>query len=186
MNEFMNDESFDDYEPPRWLHVALDGSNASPQFLQKCEQAALIAHALGKMRREHSKAKYFVDLPLPSYVEGIARLASADLAPVLSWLGVPDLAHLDSSTIRGAVRLCKEMGMTFREMLAHVRIGFAETQGFGPFSLVLARRGQANRLGGLEYYEEVLTNLERDYPESAIRQLRDLEHGIQSGYTELD
>jgi len=174
----------DGYEQPAWLRLALESSRASPEFMARCQEAAMVALAIAKMRRERSRARRFVDLSLESYMGGVARLSGADLMAVLNWLKVPGLGNLGLETVRGAMRLCKEIGMSLREVLAHVRIGFAEAQGFGPFSLVVARRGSGDR--GLEYCEAALVEVETEYPIATIQQIRSLEDAIHSAYREAD
>ena len=177
-------ELLDHYEQPTWLRLALESSRASPEFVARCQEAAMVALAIAKMRRERSRARRFVDLSLESYIGGVAKLSGADLQGVLTWLKVPGLGNLGLETVRGAMRLCKEIGMSLREVLAHVRIGFAEAQGFGPFSLVVARRGPGDR--GLEYCETALAEVETGYPIATIQQIRSLEDAIHSAYREAE
>ena len=82
------------------------------------------------------------------------------------------------------MRLCKEIGMSLREAIAHVRISFAEAQGFGPFCLVVAQRGPGDR--GLEHCEAALAEVETGYPISTLHQIRALEDAIHSAYRELE
>jgi hypothetical protein len=82
------------------------------------------------------------------------------------------------------MRICKEVGISLREALAHVRIGFAEGQGFGPFSLVAAQRGPADR--ALEYCEAALADVEKEYTTQAQRQVRELEEEVHNAYRELE
>jgi hypothetical protein len=172
------------YERPSWLRCALENSRISPEFRARCEDAGRVALAIAKMRRERSRAQRFVELSLELYIDGIAKLSGADLVTILAWLKVPDLRNLEAETIRGVMRLCKEIGMSLREALAHVRIGFAEAQGFGPFSLVVARRGPGDR--GLEFCEAALSEVETSYPTAILQKIHSLEDAIQSIYREAE
>ena len=172
------------YQQPNWLREALDATCLDPQFRFRCEEAADIALSLAKMRRERGRSQGFVDLSLQTYVEGLAELAEVDLNRILRWLELPDLGSLESITIRSAVRLCKEIGMSLREAVDHVRIGFAESQGFAPFSIVAAQRGSSDR--GIERCEVTLAELETRYDLSVLHQIRELETAMHSAYREQD
>jgi hypothetical protein len=182
-------EEYDDtlllepFDPPAWLIPALESARVPSDFRQRCQHAATSAYAIAKMRRERGLAQRFVDLPLAAYIEGLAQLAGADLSTVLEYLGVLRFARLDAENVRGIVRLCKSLGLSLRETMAHFRIEFAAAQGI-PFSLLAARRGHDDQSGGLESCEAALTEAEANYPLSVLSQINELERAIHAGYRE--
>lgn len=185
--EHMSNEDrdlFNNYDPPNWLKEAMAHSQVSPQFRERCSEAASVALSIAKMRRQRSQTQRFVDLSIDAYLSGTAHLAGADLERVLRWVNVSGLTPLTMDNIRGVMRICKEVGISLREALAHVRIGFAEDQGFGPFSLVAAQRGTVDR--ALEHCEAALADVERGYTGQAQQQIRALEEEVHSAYRELE
>jgi len=174
----------DHYIPPAWLRSALELSRASPEFDARLDEAAVVALAIAKMRQQRDRTLRFVDLSLAEYVNGIAALSRADLPAVLRWLKVSDLGRLTLENVRGVVQLCQELGMSLREAIAHMRIGYAEGQEFRPFSLVVAQRGPGDR--GLEYCEAALAEVETGYPSGVLQELRTLEDAVYSAYRGIE
>jgi len=173
-----------EYEPPRWLQVAMEASHVSPEFDARCREAGEVALDLARMRREKGRGQGFVDLSLGAYVDAIAQLASVDLARVLRWLEVPGLDPIDLTTVKGSMRLCKAIGLSLRETLAHVRIGFAGSAGFRPFNPEVFPRGGGRR--GLDRCEAALAEAETEYDLEILHRIRQLEAAIHSAYYELD
>jgi hypothetical protein len=178
------DGHIEEYDPPRWLKLAIEASRVSPEFDARCREAGEVALDLARMRREKSKEQGFVDLPLGSYLEGIAQLASVDLRRILGWLRIPNLDVLDVPTAKGVVRLCRASGLSLRETLAHVRISFAEASGLSPFADEVFQRGGGRH--GLDRCEAVLAEAETGYDLSVLHHIRQLEAAIHFAYQEVD
>jgi hypothetical protein len=179
------DQLPNDYDPPAWLREALTATSTSPEFQARCRHAVSIALSVAKMHQERSRTRLFVDLSLASCLRTIAQEAGVDLKPILEWLQVSSLDVIDTQNIRGVVRLAKEIGLSLRETIAHMRIGFAEPHGFhNPAAQMSFRRGAS--ASGLEQCESALSEIESGYPLTELQQLRELEGLIHRAYRELE
>jgi hypothetical protein len=175
-----------DYRPPDWLATLLlevtEEGELSPleyvtsgEFVIGCEQAAVVSLSVARLRKERQRAG-FVPLALNEYIEGLVKVAGASLGTVLSWLGLSTLDCSDEPSAVALARLAKEIGMGARELLLHLRIGFAVQSHVAPVSLLLARRrGSGTVQSNLDECEQVLAEAESSYSSEAIGELRKLE-----------
>lgn len=151
-------------------------------FSARCREAAEAALIVSKLRKERLRVG-FVPLSLVEYIHGLVKLAGVPLAPVFSWLGVTDLAAARPQSVFAAARLARELGMSAREAVAHLRISFAAHVGSAPVSLLVARyRSTGLRRTPLEECEEALEQIESGYDLDNLHKLRDLESEIGAAY----
>ncbi len=183
-------------ESSEWLNDALriynqsgfldfEDAEAKPPsaaFSLKCLGAADIALSIAKLRKERQRAD-FVPLPLTEYIKGLVKFAGIDLSSVFAWLGVGNPSTYDAKSAKTFARLAREIGMSLRETLAHVRIEFAQHIGNAPNSLVIAHGRSINAYRSLlEECEAALAKFESHYGIDSLRELRQIESGIRDEY----
>ena len=192
MSNWNDDES---YQPPEWLTQALRASAPSiladrdalsagdPAFEGRCRQAAEAALNIARLRAERQRVG-FVPLPFSDYVEGLVKLASVSMQPVLSWLGVESLSGLEPKVVNACARLARAVGLSLREAATLIRISFAAQVGSAPLSLVVARRRAAGpQRTPLETSEAALREVEAGYDYGTLVELRRVESELDAAYT---
>src|SRR3990172_1638002 len=136
------------YQEPEWFTEALratrdaayfvnpviEPEQISLSFRERCRKAAEVALILETLRRERRRVG-FVPLSLANYIEGLAKVTNVSLTPVLLWLGITDLAGFDHGSVKALARLAKDIEISIRETLVHLRISFADRFGLAPISL---------------------------------------------------
>jgi hypothetical protein len=195
MSEQNSPESIES-ESSEWLDAALriygesgfldfEAAEAAPPsttFGLKCFAAADVALSIAKLRKERQRAA-FAPLSLTQYISGLVKLAGIDFAPILAWLGVDELPPYEAKSAKTFARLAQAIGMSLRETLAHIRIGFANRLGTAPNSLVIAYgRHTADHRSVLQECEAALMKFESNYNIDNLRELRQIEFGIQEEY----
>lgn len=188
------------YEPIAWLgelltqlqqsfifaDSELDQQTISGSFVERCESAADAALSVAKLRRERYRIG-FVPLSLGEYIEGLARVAKISLSRVVDWLGIVGFSKFDSPSSAGLVRLAQEIGMTLRELLVHVRIGFAAEFDSSPVALLVARRRRPGDMRSeLDNCEDVLLDIEASYAPERKMKLHEITSDLQSLYEEFN
>jgi hypothetical protein len=164
------------------LRATLPEPSAEEVFQGRCDEAVAAAYSIARLKRERQRVG-FVPLPLTEYIHGLVKLAGVSLGPVFSTLGVNDLSAAESGSARGAARLAREIGMSLREALTHLRIGLAAQAGAAPVPLLVARhRSTGGRRTPLEECEEVLEQIEVGYDLDGLRRLRNLESEVGAIY----
>lgn len=164
------------------LGATLPEASAEEAFRGRCHEAGAAAHSIARLRHERQRVG-FVPLPLAEYIQGLVKLAGVPLGPVFARLGVTDLTCAEPDSVRGAARLAREVGISLRETLAHLRIGLAAQAGSAPFPLLVARcRATGHRRTPLEECEDVLKQIEVGYGLDGLRKLRNLESEIGAVY----
>ncbi len=186
MAKWDEEENADEFTPEPWLAEVLSAAAPVPApdeaFRGRCRAAGAAALTVATLRKERQRVG-FVPLPLAEYIHGLVKLAETPLAPVFAWLGVTDLASTERRSVRAAARLAREVGMSAREALAHLRIGFAAQAGSAPVSLLVARHRSAGRWRApLEEYEDALEEIEGGYDLDSLRKLRDLRSEVGAAY----
>lgn len=191
------DAESDACQPPEWLGEALriykdaaderdlnvEPESVSPVFQQKCREAGEVAFALAKLRKERQRI-HFVPLSLTSYFKELGRVAGVALLPVLAWLGITDLALSTDASIRGIARLAKAVGLSLREALVHLRISFAEQEGYEPMLLAHCRsNGKPDAsMGKLRECELRLVEIESQFHPELQQKLRHFEAELRLVY----
>lgn len=181
-------------EPPAWLVNLLRAASesslldppeqeaAQPELLDRYRLAADVALSLAHLRRERDRIG-FVPLSIADYVNGLVKVTSVSLGPILSWLGVEDLVELGPRSARAFARLTGGLGINLREALIHLRIGLAEQIDSAPMLLLVARqRSSGNFRNQLEECEAVLSEIESEYELDCLRELRSAEFEIRAAY----
>jgi hypothetical protein len=176
------------YKPPAWMAAALqlhgevrgfgepcDSGTPTDAFVVRCQQASKIALSLAKLRAQHERVG-FIPLSPSDYVRGLARLASVALPPVFEWAGIDGSGCSDTAWASGFCRLARTIGIGLRQVLLHIRIGIAEQLEGAPVAVLLAHSRAEPTLGSqLELCEAVLQELERQYSQRDLANLRRME-----------
>src|ERR1035438_4513779 len=97
-----------------WLMEVMESAKGSPGFRERCENAALLALDIAKMRDERERIG-FVALPFQAYLEGLGKIAGVSLAPILVWFDISDLAAAPASAATTFAGLTRELGISARE-----------------------------------------------------------------------
>jgi hypothetical protein len=194
------ENSVGQYNPAAWLNKLLnelqesfifdkgelDTQQMSGPFLARCESAAGTALAVTKLRRERQRIG-FVPLSFTEYIEGLARVAKVSVSRISDWLGIVSFSELNSSSSPSVARLAKEIGMTLRELLVHVRIGFAAEFDSSPMALLVARRRRhGDSRSELDHCEDVLLDIESSYAPERKMKLDEIKSNLQSLYGEFN
>lgn len=154
-------------------------------FRGRCRQVAetaLTQLTVARLRSERERIG-FVALPLQDYIEGMMRVLGLSLTRVLNWLGMTALPRLGEDSAEALSKLGVALGMSVREMLAHLRIGFACDRGCAPLPLLVARRRAGGGTGSpLEECEAVLAQLESRYDAAARAEWQSTEWAVRRAY----
>jgi hypothetical protein len=160
----------------------VDATKISVDFREECQKAAEVALSIGKLRRERQHVG-FVPLSLADYIKGMAKVTNISLSSVLGWLGIADLTHFGPGYGKAMARLAKELGISLRETLVHLRVGFAGNLDVAPITLLVARRRSGRSQGRqLEECESVLEQIESEYDQNVLTSLRQIESEVRMAY----
>jgi hypothetical protein len=181
-------------ESPAWLVNLLrvasesalldlsDQEPAPPELLNRYRTAADVALNLAHLHKERDRIG-FVPLSIADYVNGLVKVTNVSLGPILSWLGVGDLAELGPRSARAFAKLTRVLGINVREALIHLRIGLAEQVDSAPMPLLVARqRSSGTFRNHLEECEAVLSDIESEYDLDCLRELRAAEFEVRAAY----
>ena len=145
-------------------------------------RAREIAETLNKLRVEREKIG-FVPISIGDYIQGIAKVANLSLSSTLNWLGISDICRPDPQSAGGFARLGLETGLSFSEILTHIRVAFAGFAGSSPIPLLMARcRSGASGRNDLQECISVLEEIEAKYDQSILQDLRLIEAEIRAVY----
>ncbi|NOT63836.1 MAG: hypothetical protein HOP19_26775 [Acidobacteria bacterium] len=184
----------DDHEWPVWLDDKLrmaaayqaftyDGAPAaSPEFHARSQQAVTAALAQAKMSAEHVRhSENFAPLALNNYLAELAR--AANVSPAFE---LPSHDRPQIGTAYAFGQLAKSIGMSLKQTLAHLRIGFAQQCGLqGELQALLAhQRSQRFNRNLLEAYATALTQLEKKCDPASWREFKQIEHEVCAAYLE--
>ena len=153
---------------PDWLQDALQTSRVPTEFRQRCEEAAMLAFDIARMRAEKERLR-FAFVPISEWVRGLAEMASVSLEPVLSWLGIPNLDEATAGSAGPLARLAREIGFGSREIRDLLRLSFAVASGYASVPL-LARRVDAPS-SELDACEAALDEIEPRYTDDLRSEL---------------
>ncbi len=174
-------------ESARDLHQFPDSAppsfDVSPAFRVRCRDAALAPLALARLREERSRVG-FVPLSMADYIEGIAKARGVSLTALLDSHGIAALGPPDAHSAPAFAGLARNLGMSFREALAHIRIGLAEAFEAPPAAILMARARSApgRRLFPLDQCEAALEHIEASYTPAQSAELRRVESALRAAY----
>jgi hypothetical protein len=146
----------------------------SPDFQLKFQEAAAATYAIAKLRMERQRVG-FVPLPLTEYLQSLVEVAGVSVVGLLDKMGIPDLSSFTKENARAFARFARALGMSLREALVHIRIGFAARQVAAPMPFLIAHRRATNpRRSLLDECEDVLMQIESEYPSQGARELQEI------------
>jgi hypothetical protein len=185
----------DDNEWPVWLDDKLRMAAAyqtfacdaapvvSQAFHARCQQAAMAALAQAKMRSEHERhGENFTPLALNNYLAELAQ--AANVSPTLAF--THELNQPQIGTARAFGQLAQSIGLSLKQTLTHLRIGFAQQCGLqGDLQALLAhQRSLKFNRNLLEAYATALTQLEKKCDPASWREFKQIEHEVRAAYEE--
>ena len=182
---------------PQWLDEALllffgnesvsDAKITVPSegFRAKYRTAAASAANIAKLRRERRRIG-FVPIPLSEYLEGLIKVAGVPAESVLSRVDLTEIADMTFASARKLARFGQVIEIGLRELLVHVRIGFAEKFDSTPVPLLLAHHRFAGARDQLEQCEAVLALAEVEYDGDLLNELRRTEFEIRAAYKQAE
>jgi len=150
-------------------------------FRRRGRTAAGAALAIARIIVERSRVG-FLPLSLSHYLEELSKSAQVELRPLLAASGIEGEGG-EPWPLPAVARLCRRLGLTFREAFLHLGIGQAESIGARPVSMVMARRRTAS--GGsdpLAAYEAALREAVAEI--DATEKLQAWEADLRSAYEE--
>jgi len=153
----------------------------SQAFRQRCQAAADSAFSIVKLRNERRRIG-FVPISLAEYVQGLVKVAGVQIEGVLARFGIDDITSGTSDSARKLARLAQELGISLREVLVHVRIGFVERIDSVPVPLLLAHHRSTGVRDQLGECEAVLGLAEAEYDGELLNELRRTEFEIRAAY----
>jgi hypothetical protein len=182
-------------EAPRWVAAVLRlagdawafenrdlATETSDTLRLRCRQAAGQALTILKLRRERQRVG-FLPVPLTDYIQGLAEVAEVSLSQVIASPGIEGSTLRMPECVAALGRLAREIGMSLRETLTHLRIGFAAQRQSSPMTLLAAHRHAGDpRRSQLEDCEDVLSGLESEYDARSLRDLRTIQEAISEAY----
>jgi hypothetical protein len=189
----LTDTSFDSNGASAWLEDVLKESFAqrgeskvefsppSEAFRQRCQDAADVAVSVARLRNERRRIG-FVPVSLAEYVQGLIKVTGAQAEAVLARFDLVDIDRLTSDSVRGLTRFAQRLGISLREILIHVRIGFLEKIDSVPVPLLLAHHRTAGPRDQLAECESVLALAEGKYEGELLNELRRAEFEIRTAY----
>jgi hypothetical protein len=124
----------------------------------------------------------FVPLPATDYIRQLIKQVGIPEASILSWLGREDFSLAEQKGVIDFARLAQRVGISLREALVHLRIGFASQMGSTPVPILLARTRSSSDLKPIESSEAVLQEIESGYDITNLRKLRTMELKLTASY----
>jgi hypothetical protein len=194
LNNYPDDNEETSPSPPWLIHclrLAADytrfTADAAPPtteaFRERCRQAAEAAMTLEKLRAARERVAGFPPLSLAGFINELASMAKASLSPALAWFGIAELTPLSADNATDLARLAMNIGLSFRETFAHLRIEFAAQSGSEPIYPLLARGGAGDSGGvSMEDCEEILSRVESKFTAQQWKELRRIEDEVRAVY----
>ena len=181
--------------PPAWLEQALSAAgggglqefDAEPgealeEVLARCREATEAAWILTKLRSEEKRVG-FAARPLHEYLDGLACKAKVKLEPVLGWFGIDDASQPSARNAEALGRLAREVGLSLRQALVQIRLGFLKCGGeAGTMLPVAARRAEGGVLSQIEACEAALERCHARCSPEKRRELERVETGVHAAY----
>jgi hypothetical protein len=156
-------------------------------LMTKFRETAEVPLILASLREERQRIG-FAPIAFAEYVQGLAKSVGVSLSPVLEWLGIGNLSKPEQGTAQAFATLAREIGLSLRETLVQIKIGFAaQFEGlFNPIPVSVRHRSGSTRRSQLEDCETVLKELESEYDMETLRALRSIESEISASYEAHD
>jgi hypothetical protein len=176
-------------------HAAL---RVSPEFEERCVNAALVAFSIAKMRDERDKLRKqaqdtgnssFIGIPVEKYVQGLGHFARVHTDSVLESVGIARSGPIELANAARWAKLVQHLRMTLSEVKTLVRIGFANRLGY-PIEMAAARRSNALREAqpdedAMENYQRAADEIESDYPPELRQELAGILNVIEVAYRDF-
>ena len=126
----------------------------------------------------------FRAVPFSRYVERLAYAAGIDLGPVLRLFGIPGSGRTAALDLPGdgVVRLAAHLGVSLRELCAHIRIAALLRADLPVVQLARMKSRTARREGALAATEESLAVLEKRGGLAFVRKARECEREVSRLY----
>ena len=186
-------EDISEYQPKDWVFEVLDLTKTaaavesaeppiSEAFMQRCAEAGKVALNFAKLRKARQRVG-FVPLPAADYIRQLIKQVGIPESSILSWLGRDDFSLAEQKGVVDFARLAQRVGISLREALVHLRIGFASQMGSTPVPILLARsRSSYSDRKPIENSEAILQEIESGYDITNLRKLRTMEHKLTASY----
>jgi hypothetical protein len=170
----------EEYQPPEWLEQVLVKGETSLEFRRRCEDAALVALSIVKLRRERERLG-FVPLPFAEYLTGLAKLASVALDPVLAFY---DLAALPQwEQLASWARIARDLGFPGNQAGALLKIWRVEESDMAPFPMMVAARKRACAAAEpLAECEQTLEAIGHSALPDLLREFRMVDDAVRHAY----
>ncbi len=169
----------DDLSKVEGLQEVLEILRVSSDFEARCGRAAAVAWQVRQLRKGRTETG-FRATGFRKYVEVLARAVGLDGGALLEWFGIGDLGNAQES--RQAARLARGIGLSLPELLAHLRIEFAERRN-EPVAALCRSGGPGGQPESLESCEAALARIAWDMETAAL--LRRLEMAAAAEYGRL-
>lgn len=185
-----NEEEGSEYQKLEWILEALRltesataGELATTEiFAKRCAEAATLALNLTKLREERYRVG-FVPLPATEYIQRLVEMVDIPDSPLFSYLSEEGASITTPRRAFAFGQVAQRIGMSLREALIHIRIGFSAHMGSSAVPILLARARSAGSTDSpIERCEALLREIESEYDISTLRQLRALELELSMSY----
>jgi hypothetical protein len=141
-----------------------------------------IAALLERLSRERERVG-FVPLSLEEYIFGLIKAADVPAVPLMSWLDAGEVPRGGGEATRAFARLAAAVGVSLRQTLAHVRLGFLQQFDLATIPLLLARgRSGGGRANQLEECEALIAQLSSRCAMSELEKLKLFESAARRAY----
>lgn len=186
-----------EYQPKDWVFEVMDLAKTaaavesaeppiSEAFMMRCAEAGKVAFNFAKLRDARQRVG-FVPLSAADYIRQLVKQVGIPESSILSWLGREDFSLAEQKGVVDFARLAQRVGISLREALVHLRIGFASHMGSTPVPILLARtRSSHSQLKPIEYSEAILQEIESGYDITNLRKLRTMELKLTASYDQAD
>ena len=154
---------------------------ASPDFEKRCEDAALLAFSIEKLRRARELRSFF-PIEIAQYFQRLAQYADVRLNSVLEWAGIRDLRPA-AEEISGIARLMQTVGFSLEEAIIFLRVSVGAENGrtFLPSRVAFhGEDGPSDEIAGTCL---ALDEMEADYSPALKKELDDLLALLRAEYS---
>lgn len=186
-------DDISEYQPKDWVFEILDLAKTaaavesaeppvSEAFMKRCAEAGKVALNFAKLREARQRVG-FVPLPAADYIRQLIKQVGIPESSILSWLGRKDFSLAEPKGVTDFALVAQRVGISLREALVHLRIGFASQMGSTPVPILLARaRSSHSHLKPIESSEAILQEIESGYDITNLRKLRTMELNLTASY----
>jgi len=168
----------------RAVTAAAEAEPPGPEFLRRAEEAALAAFAVRRLAAARARTG-FQPLPLAAYLERLAEGAGVGLAALWRFLNIPVPEQVTVLSARDLARMGRLLGLSAREMIAHVRLSLLG-QDLLLCAQPVSRRGADGPTSALEACEAALENMAADADAPTARRYAAVARGVSGAYAEVE